>query len=85
MIYENLGFRNRYISKGIIKGKAPVWVLSPGQKDSPWTLCQGTFAAYPHSWLTPTAPVFHGSLDNGSAPEWLIMVLSLNVLDGLLT
>jgi len=25
MIYENLGFRNRYISKGIIKGKAPVW------------------------------------------------------------
>ena len=35
MIYENLGFRNRYISKGIIKGKAPVWVLPPGQKDSP--------------------------------------------------
>jgi hypothetical protein len=25
MLYENLGFRNRYISNRIIKGKAPVW------------------------------------------------------------
>ena len=25
MIYENLVFRNRFISKGIIKGKAPFW------------------------------------------------------------
>lgn len=69
MIYENLDYCYRYISKRIIKGKAPVWVLPPGQKDTPVNLCQGTFEAYPHSWLATTVRICHDSLDNGSAPE----------------
>ena len=47
---ENLHFGGSYISKVICKGKHQCGA-SPERKGCPWTLCQGTFAAYPRSWL----------------------------------